>query len=241
MTRRPLVERVRTVASIWRAGALAAASVVVSEIGTRIGLPGVDGERVAATLRAMGWGPIRWYDLLAGGATSRGAILALGLLPYLQARLYLWLGRALARRAWHRALPSPSRRVVLGVTTGLALVQSVGFARFLGTVSGAVVDPGAGFVLRTALLATGASLALGWLTEALVNPADDDDRGSVKPDLATPPRPDGVTSETGTQPLLTEGAAATMPRAHVAPDREEDVRRDRLPGGRRQAYRSRQG
>lgn len=198
-----------------RAGALAATCTIVSELGARIGLPGVDVARVATALRAVEWGPLRLYDLLVGGATSRAAVLALGIVPYAQARLYLWLGQAVLGRVWPRAQRAPSRRRVLGLTTGLALMQSVGFARFLESVAGAVAEPGAAFVIRTAVLVTGASLALGWCTEALVQPEEERESEWMERERATPARSDGELRDTGNRPQLSEGVAPDLPSSHV--------------------------
>lgn len=165
-----LLDRARSVSSRWRTTAAVASSFLVAELGARIGLPGVDGGRVRDALRAMPRGLLWLYDILVGGGVSRAAIFALGALPYLQAKLYLWLARAASSKV-HRATAKleTRRSVVRVVTVGLAAVQSLGFARFLQQIPGAVAEPGIGFLARTVLLITGGAVVAGWLAETLAD------------------------------------------------------------------------
>src|ERR1700761_7950088 len=95
MSDHSVLNRIRMTATRWR-GTLAAASLAaLCELGARMGLPGVDGKVVHDFVSAGPGGPIRLYDFLAGGGIARGALLALGVIPYVQARVYVWAARAL--------------------------------------------------------------------------------------------------------------------------------------------------
>jgi hypothetical protein len=193
MSRFHLLDRIRSVAADWQAAAAIVGSAVVCEVGARVGLPGVDGSRVREFFHAAHGGVLSLYNLLVGGAVSRAAVLALGLVPYFQAEFYLWLARA-AFPAVRRATAGPftRRRVVRFATVGLAAVQSFGFALFLQRIPGAVANPGVGFMARTILLVTGGAALVGWLADAIARPARDFDvdlddvRQSSAPPRANP-------------------------------------------------------
>src|SRR5262245_21409018 len=101
-----LVDRVRTAARRWRTVGAIACNVLLAAVGARIGLPGVDGQRVCDFFLAAPHGLVALYDFLVGGGVSRAAILAIGALPYLQAKLYLWVAR-LALPSVRRSTASP--------------------------------------------------------------------------------------------------------------------------------------
>src|SRR4030095_1500143 len=62
---------------------------LVCTIGARIVLPGINREFFADFCRSAGASPLlRVYDWFVGGAMARGALLALGILPYVTARIY---------------------------------------------------------------------------------------------------------------------------------------------------------
>ena len=164
----PIVERSHSASVRWRTTAAVACNVLLAAVGARIGIPGVHIERVRAFLHAMPGGLLRVYDFLVGGGVSRAAIFAIGAVPYLQAKLYLYLARSVSSRIRGRTATARTRREVVRIgTVVLALMQSWGFARFLEGIPGAVADPGIGFVSRTVLLVTGGAIVVSWLAETI--------------------------------------------------------------------------
>jgi preprotein translocase subunit SecY len=156
----------------WRKLPLALLALLVCEVGARVALPGVDARALGEYFRTAPGSLLALYDWIGGGGLSRGAVLALGVMPWLSATLLVRLARSLvpslgAGRAtltrWSRAL-----------TVGLALVQSYGFAHFAQSVPGAVAEPGAGFVVRTMLVLTLGAVLVMLLGER-VTARDDDD------------------------------------------------------------------
>lgn len=207
-----LMERLRSFAGRARTAAALTASVIVCEVGARIGLPGVDSNRVREVMHGLPRGLLALYNVAVGGAISRAALLALGAVPYFQARLYLWIARQVsARRRRATAHAATHRSLVRIATVGIALVQSFGFARFLEKIPGAVVAPGPGFVVRTVLLLTGGAIAVGWLAELTFARQHEDEVDSVG---------DGHTSTSHAAPTtqaIAVDASAALPGTPVVP------------------------
>ena len=152
----------------WSKGALALGGLVLCEIGTRVGLPGLDGSVLSDYLVRTGGGFLLMsYNWLVGGALARGAVLALGLMPYVSAKIML----RLARSAFPRLDRADQRRLTrwtYGLTVGLSLIQSYGFARFVEAIPGAVANPGAGFIVRSIVILTAGAVTVTALTEQLM-------------------------------------------------------------------------
>ena len=151
----------------WRTPATLLGAIAFIEIGARIGLPGVD--RVAL-LQFVNQGPrgglLGLYGLLAGGGFARAGVLALGFMPYLTARLYMWLARVVSPGI--AALDDDQRiKRTRWLTGALAAIQSFGFAAFLQRVPNVVANPGVGFTATAVLTLTGASLVAMWFGEKL--------------------------------------------------------------------------
>jgi hypothetical protein len=159
---------------------LAAAVLAVCEIGARIVAPGLNGEALQTFLQggASTW-LLRLYDWIGGGALSRGSVFAIGVMPYVSARIIMRLARIASPNleSWWHTEPGIARRtrVTRWLTGGLALVQSFGFAQFVQNVPGVVEQPGIGFLVKTMALLTASSIGVMLLSEALLKSPDDDE------------------------------------------------------------------
>jgi len=177
--------------------AIVAIPVIV--VGSRVPLPGVNVQRFVEYWSSNGKPPLlSLYDMVFQGGLYHGAVLALGIMPYLSARLYLWL--------WRKVNPAArATRMKTRVLTGaLAVLQSVGLATFLQRIPGVVANPGAGFIASTVLTLTAGSLVVMWLGEQLAARDDDDDVLPLPAELgsgnfahatepsAVRPQPDGI-------------------------------------------------
>ena len=165
-----LMARIRDVTERWSGTLSVAGIAALCELGARIGLPGVDVKVVEHFIKAGHGGLIALYNLLAGGGLSRAAVLAVGIVPYLTARIWLWIGRSLSadiRRA--TADQRTKTAVIRGMTTALAAVQSLGYVKFLMSIPNAVAEPGPLFVIRSVLLLTGSAVVVGLLAEQLIS------------------------------------------------------------------------
>ena len=159
--------------------ALAAAVLAVCEIGGRIVAPGLNGQAIHDFLQAGGSSSLlRLYDWVVGGALSRGGLLAIGIMPYLSARIIMRLARGTSPqlKSWWETESGIAKRTRLTrwLTGGLALVQSIGFAKFVQNIPGAVEHPGIGFLAGTMAVLTAGSVGVMLLSEALLKSPDDE-------------------------------------------------------------------
>src|SRR6266511_25909 len=88
---RSAIDMIRGVSARWRKTSLVVAGIVACEIGTRIVAPSLNSQVVRDYFRGSGGMLLELYDWIAGGALSRGAVLALGIMPYVSARIILRL------------------------------------------------------------------------------------------------------------------------------------------------------
>ena len=171
--------RRRLVPEPLRKVALAAAVLVACEVGARVVAPGLNGQALHDFLQAGSstW-LLRLYDWFVGGALSRGGVLAIGIMPYLSARIMIRLARVTWPRleSWWQTDSGIGNRTRLTrwVTGGLALVQSYGFAKFVQGIPGVVEHPGVGFLAKTMAVLTAGTIGIMLLSEALLKSRDDD-------------------------------------------------------------------
>jgi preprotein translocase subunit SecY len=169
----------RRLPAVWRKVALSVGGLVLLEIGARIVAPSINGGVLADYLRQVGGSPLlKLYDWFVGGALSRGAILALGIMPYLSARIIMRLARssvpAIAEMSEKETERPRLDRWTRRLTFGLAAVQSFGFARFVQSIPGAVTDPGVGFIAQTMIVLTTGAMGVAWLSERIARQRDVD-------------------------------------------------------------------
>lgn len=145
------------------------AGLVLIEVGGRIALPGLNTQVLADYLLRRGGGLLSLFDRFVGGAMTRGAVLALGIMPYLTARIMVRLIRvafpAIGAMDADEVGRTKLRRGTRFLTVGLSLIQSYGFARFMQAIPGAVARPGAGFVVQTMLTLTAGAIVVMALAE----------------------------------------------------------------------------
>jgi preprotein translocase subunit SecY len=170
---------VMKVPRLWKQVGLAVTGLLAFEAAVRIVAPGLNPLVLSNYLRSGGSWLLMLYDRLGGGGLSRGGALALGIMPYISARIMVRLAR-LVSPALEAAAGTPDgdrslSRWTRALTVGLALVQSYGFARFVQGIPGAVAHPGIGFVAQTMLVLTSGSVVAMALSERIARPIEDDD------------------------------------------------------------------
>ena len=180
----------RRLPAAWRKAVIAVGGLTLVEIGARVVAPNIDGGALAEYFRRTGSTPLlRVYDWLVGGALSRGAVLALGVMPYVTARIVMRLARtvvpAAANPGGALADPVAVTRWTRRITFGCALLQSFGFARFVQSIPGVVLHPGPGFVAQTMFVLTAGAMGVAWLAERIAAQHDDDDVRGVVDDVST--------------------------------------------------------
>ena len=153
-------------------------------VGSRIRLPGISAEYLAQFTQNARGGLLGLYELIVSGGLHRGAILGLGVMPYLTARIYMRLARTVSRRI--AALDNEGRvQHTRWLTAALAVIQSIGFASFLQRIPNVVANPGMGFTITTVLTMTGASLVAMWFGEQLTE-SDEPEVAELSVPLANP-------------------------------------------------------
>lgn len=217
---------IRRLPATWRKIALAVGGLVLIEIGARIVAPRINGDVLADYLRRVGASPLlRLYDWFVGGAVSRGAILALGIMPYLSARIIMRLAReafpAIAEMSKNESERPRLHRWTRRLTFGLAAVQSFGFARFVQSIPGAVTDPGAGFIAQTMIVLTAGAMSIAWLSDRIAGRHDVDEPGTEVHTEADAQR----------RELGSRDARAALPPADILDRVPAATRADRAPLG----------
>ncbi len=185
------------VPAVWRRVGLATGGLIALAVGGRIVAPRINGQVLGDYLRTGGGSVLlKLYDWLVGGALSRGALLALGIMPYVSASVVVRLARIVSPEIdalhEHEAGRARLSRWTSRLTFGLALVQSYGFARFVQTVPGAVAEPGAAFIAQTMIVLTTGAMGVAWLARRLRTRSDADD-----PMPIVEPAPDAQPAVTG--------------------------------------------
>jgi preprotein translocase subunit SecY len=143
------------------------AALLVYRLGTYVPLPGIDPVVWQRLFRSHGL-----FDVYTGSATSRLAIFALGILPYISAAVFIQILIILSSRL--RALRQRGERgrsVIDGYTYGLTALltafQAYGIASGLEGISDVVVEPGWLFRASTVATLTAGTMFLVWLSQQI--------------------------------------------------------------------------
>jgi preprotein translocase subunit SecY len=206
-------DRLRRLPPVWRNVGLGVMGGLLCEIGSRVVAPNIDGKAPAEFLRRVGAPPLlRVYDWIVGGALSRGAVLALGVMPYVSAHIVMRLGRMSIPRIaalYDNDSDRPRlRRWRYALTFGLSVVQSFGFARFVQSIPGVVANPGPSFFAQTMMVLTAGAMGIAWIGERLATPdAVAETEPRTLESSPTPPRVLGV----GEDPVTTVGRREREP------------------------------
>ncbi|MEO7996580.1 MAG: hypothetical protein ABI852_04000 [Gemmatimonadaceae bacterium] len=173
------------------AGRLAGLALLCG-VGAFVTLPGLDSHALAEFFRLNGGSSLlQLYNWIVGGAVARGALVGIGIMPLLSAKVYLYLAKKLSPKfaammrgeSGHMRLTKWTR----GLTLGLAVVQSYGFAKFVQSLPGVVANPGLQFVAQTVLLLTAGAMGITLLSEKLR--AEDEFSVSDETNAESTPKP----------------------------------------------------
>lgn len=156
----------------WQRIAKLTLGLLAFNAATHVMLPGLNLDVFARYIRNAPGGPLLWlYDRIGGGGLSRVSIVALGFMPYLSARIGMLLVRKVAPGVERLSETTSGQRKLKwwtrGVTVGLSMIQSFGFAQSLLNVPGLVLDPGPGFVVRLMATLTGGAIVAMMLSESV--------------------------------------------------------------------------
>jgi preprotein translocase subunit SecY len=146
--------------------------LAVYRLGAHITVPGVDVvalEQLAGQFQGTLFGI---YDMFVGGGLKRATVFALGIMPYISASIMFQLLAAVFPTIEKMQKEGEDGRRKLTqwtryVTVALCVMQAYGYAIFLESQAGAVLDPGWGFRLQTILMLTTGGVFVMWLGEQI--------------------------------------------------------------------------
>ena len=146
--------------------------LVLYRVGSYITAPGVDVLAITQYFQNQGQGGILGlYDLFSGGGLSRATVLALGIMPYISASIFVQIAGAVLPQITKMQQDEEGRKKLTQwtryATVVLALVQAWGFAIFTESLPGAVAFPGFWFKIQMALFLTTGALFTMWLGEQI--------------------------------------------------------------------------
>jgi preprotein translocase subunit SecY len=146
--------------------------LVLYRVGSHITAPGVDVLAVTAFFQNQGSGGILGlYDLFSGGGLSRATVLALGIMPYISASIFVQIAGAVLPQVTKMQQDEEGRKKLTQwtryATVGLAIVQGWGFGLFTESLPGAVAVPGFWFKMQMTLFLTTGAMFTMWLGEQI--------------------------------------------------------------------------
>ncbi len=147
-------------------------ALIVYRIGAHIPVPGIDPVQLQSLFKGQQGGILNLFNMFSGGALSRFAVFALGIMPYISASIIMQLLTYVVPtfeqmkkegEAGRRKITQYTRYGTLG----LAIFQSLSIAIALESSPGLVIDPGFGFRLTTVISLTAGTMFLMWLGEQI--------------------------------------------------------------------------
>ena len=146
--------------------------LAIYRFGTFVPIPGIDPEQLQVMMSGNQKGVLGMFNVFAGGAVSRMAIFALGIMPYISASIIVQLLTGVSEyfknlKAQGEVGRARITQITRYGTVLLALVQGYGVSVSLENSQGIVLDPGMYFrFVTTVTLVTGTILIM-WLGEQI--------------------------------------------------------------------------
>jgi len=146
--------------------------LIVARLGTFIPMPGIDPNALAQMIGHQSGGLLDVFNVLAGGAITRMAIFALGIMPYISASIIIQLMTTVVPEFEALKKEGEAGRKTLNQytrygTVGLAALQALGIAFGLEHGSRVVIDPGWAFRIEAVITLTGGTILLMWIGEQI--------------------------------------------------------------------------
>ena len=147
-------------------------ALLVYRFGTYIPIPGLDMQAFAQAFANQAGGILGVFNMFAGGAVERMAILALGIMPYISASIAIQLMTSVIPTLEQLKKEGEQGRKVINQytrygTVFLATLQAYGIAVGLESANGIVADPGWFFRLSAVVSLVGGTMFLMWLGEQI--------------------------------------------------------------------------
>ncbi|MDC3110954.1 preprotein translocase subunit SecY [Pelagibacteraceae bacterium] len=148
--------------------------LIVYRFGTYIPLPGIDIDQLALLVETNQSGILGMFDVFAGGAISRMAIFALGIMPYISSSIIIQLMTSVSPTLANlKKEGEPGRKKITQYTRYgtviLAFLQGYGISVGLESAGQIVTDPGMFFRISTTITLVGGTVFLMWLGEQVTS------------------------------------------------------------------------
>ena len=144
----------------------------IYRLGTYILLPGVDAQSLQKLMQTSQKGLLGMFNIFSGGAISRMAIFALGIMPYISSSIIVQLLTGTSDYFKNLKNQGEIGRKKINQYTRygtvlLAAVQGYGVSVGLESSSNVVIDPGTFFKITTAISLIAGTMFLMWLGEQI--------------------------------------------------------------------------
>ena len=146
--------------------------LAIYRLGTFIPLPGIDPEQLKIMMEGNQKGLLGMFNVFAGGAVSRMAIFALGIMPYISSSIIIQLLTGVSEYFKNlKAQGEQGRQKITQITRYgtvlLATVQGFGLAVGLESSANLVISPGIFFKISTVTTIVAGTIFLMWLGEQI--------------------------------------------------------------------------
>ncbi len=144
----------------------------IYRLGTFIPLPGIDPEQLKILMEGNQKGLLGMFNVFAGGAVSRMAIFALGIMPYISSSIIVQLLTGVSDYFKNlKAQGDTGRQKITQITrygtVFLATIQGFGLAIGLESSANLVINPGLFFKISTVTTIVAGTIFLMWLGEQI--------------------------------------------------------------------------
>ena len=146
--------------------------LAIYRLGTFVPLPGIDPQQLQTLMEGNQKGLLGMFNVFAGGAISRMAIFALGIMPYISTSIIVQLLTGVSDYFKNlKAQGEIGRRKITQITRYgtvlLATVQGYGLAVGLESSANLVINPGMFFKISTVTTIVAGTVFLMWLGEQI--------------------------------------------------------------------------
>ncbi len=146
--------------------------LAIYRLGTFVPLPGIDPEQLTVMMDSNQKGLLGMFNVFAGGAVSRMAIFALGIMPYISSSIIIQLLTGVTDYFKNlKAQGEIGRQKITQITRYgtviLATVQGYGLAVGLESSADLVINPGVFFKVSTVTTIVAGTIFLMWLGEQI--------------------------------------------------------------------------
>jgi preprotein translocase subunit SecY len=149
-------------------------ALVVARLGSYIPMPGIDPAELARQMQGQQGGILDVFNVMAGGAFSRMAIFALGIMPYISASIIMQLMTSVFPELDALKKEGEAGRKIMNQytrygTVALAAIQAFGIAIGLEHTGRVVIDPGWFFRITSVVTLTSGTMLLMWIGEQITS------------------------------------------------------------------------